>query len=338
MLWDHVSSPNFGFAHSPGDSLAAILHAPHSRAPDPVETFPFMKAVGRASRRHDREVPEGGAGSVPLELAVRRGAGALDDAVPRVPGGGRRLDGLRPSSEFASRYVSYLILKAVELPQLHDAGPGRVRRRTHRSRRHAPASSRAIRAARSARCSAGRSRSRASISRTERRCRSPSPARRPDVDVFIDDGRGGEYMPYLPTSAATPRSGTGPPADGRGRQSASRRRRPELRLRPRAQPRHRPGDRRDRARLPVAHAAASVWPTDWKAADTRPRCRLPDALPPAEAAVVGPFPWTPQAQRREPAVRGERPGDRSNVETVTAGPILERTARAARQQPAQRKF
>ncbi len=59
LLWDHVGSPNFGFAHSPGDSLAAILLDPHSKAPDRFETFPFMKQSSGLSRRHNRSVDEG---------------------------------------------------------------------------------------------------------------------------------------------------------------------------------------------------------------------------------------------------------------------------------------
>ena len=40
LLWDSVHSPNFGFAHSAGDSLAAILLDPESRSPDRFQTFP----------------------------------------------------------------------------------------------------------------------------------------------------------------------------------------------------------------------------------------------------------------------------------------------------------
>jgi len=59
VLWDHVDSPNFGWAHSPGDSLAIILHDPLSRAPDRFETFPFMKESAGLTRRHDRKVEDG---------------------------------------------------------------------------------------------------------------------------------------------------------------------------------------------------------------------------------------------------------------------------------------
>lgn len=59
LLWDSVSSPNFGFAHSAGDSLAAIFHDPGSKAPDRFDTFPWVQAGTPLSRRHDRAVSAG---------------------------------------------------------------------------------------------------------------------------------------------------------------------------------------------------------------------------------------------------------------------------------------
>ncbi len=60
LLWDHVSSPNFGFAHSAGDALAAILNDPGSNAADRFDTFPWVRAgVPGLNRRHDRAVASG---------------------------------------------------------------------------------------------------------------------------------------------------------------------------------------------------------------------------------------------------------------------------------------
>ena len=55
ILWDHLDSPNFRFAHSPGDSLAAILNDPETQAPDRMVTFPWTPI----RRRHDRRVEDG---------------------------------------------------------------------------------------------------------------------------------------------------------------------------------------------------------------------------------------------------------------------------------------
>ncbi len=60
LLWDHVSSPNFGFAHSAGDALGAILNDPGSKAVDRFQTFPWVQAgVPTLDRRHDRAVAAG---------------------------------------------------------------------------------------------------------------------------------------------------------------------------------------------------------------------------------------------------------------------------------------
>ena len=42
ILYNHVNSANFGFSHSAGDSIAAILSAPGSQAADPFQTFPWV--------------------------------------------------------------------------------------------------------------------------------------------------------------------------------------------------------------------------------------------------------------------------------------------------------
>jgi hypothetical protein len=56
LLWDAVHSPNFGFCHSAGDSIGAILSDPDSEAPDRFLTFPWIADV---PRRHDRDVTMG---------------------------------------------------------------------------------------------------------------------------------------------------------------------------------------------------------------------------------------------------------------------------------------
>jgi zinc metalloprotease ZmpB len=55
LLWDHVNSPNFRFAHSIGDTLAAILLDPESNATDRGRTFPWTIIA----RRHDHQPSSG---------------------------------------------------------------------------------------------------------------------------------------------------------------------------------------------------------------------------------------------------------------------------------------
>jgi len=57
VLYPHVNAANFDFAHSAGDSFAAVLSDPESEADDRFETFPFVSSI--ISRRHDRDVAAG---------------------------------------------------------------------------------------------------------------------------------------------------------------------------------------------------------------------------------------------------------------------------------------
>ena len=60
ILWDNVHSPNFGFCHSAGDSLAAVLMDPRSINPDRFITFPWLTLANPGiDRRHDRTVAAG---------------------------------------------------------------------------------------------------------------------------------------------------------------------------------------------------------------------------------------------------------------------------------------
>src|SRR5206468_2755746 len=55
-LQNHVNSSFLLFAHTAGDSLAAILNDPESKARDRGRTFPW---IAEFDRRHDRKVMEG---------------------------------------------------------------------------------------------------------------------------------------------------------------------------------------------------------------------------------------------------------------------------------------
>ena len=113
LLWDHVGSPNFGFAHSAGDSLAAILHDSDSRARDSGDTFPFMTASVGIDRRHDRSVEEGWAWGGIRDNRQYGSEQILSTTLFRVykAAGGASLD--RAMRRQASRYVAYLIIKAI---------------------------------------------------------------------------------------------------------------------------------------------------------------------------------------------------------------------------------
>lgn len=112
ILYSHVHSPNFGFSHSAGDSFAAILNDPISVAPDRFVTFPWVN-IGR---RHDRPVNgwawygvnDVGGYSTEQILATTH------FRIYRSLGGDAALPAGLGSRQFAARFTSYLILRAVD--------------------------------------------------------------------------------------------------------------------------------------------------------------------------------------------------------------------------------
>ncbi|MGJ4942002.1 hypothetical protein ACQR1W_15615 [Bradyrhizobium sp. HKCCYLS1011] len=56
VLFNHVGKANFRFSHSAGDSFATVLNDPGSQAQDRYLSFPWITAAGR---RHDRAVVAG---------------------------------------------------------------------------------------------------------------------------------------------------------------------------------------------------------------------------------------------------------------------------------------
>lgn len=195
ILWDHVHSPNFGFAHSAGDGMAAIVNDPGSAAPDRFVTFPWVN-IGR---RHDRPVNGwgwGGANDVggysseqilaTTHFRIYRSIGGDSTSLAR--------------REFASRSTVYLILRAVgQLTpatnppsaqswegQLETADQG-IWTSTNPAETHAGGAYHKV--IRWAFEKQGLFRAPGAPSTVE--------GRAPAVDVFIDDGRHGEY-PFQP--------------------------------------------------------------------------------------------------------------------------------------------
>lgn len=119
VLYNHVSSPNFGFAHSAGDSIAAILSDPGSQASDRFVTFPWV-SIGR---RHDRTPAAGWgyAGSIalnPFDFGLDAGGynneQILSSAHFRLYRsiGGDSAD--LAMKRFAARMAVYLILRGIQ--------------------------------------------------------------------------------------------------------------------------------------------------------------------------------------------------------------------------------
>jgi len=121
ILYEHVDSPNFGFAHSAGDSISAILHDPDSKLRnDPQQRFRYAPWNPINDRRFDRAVEQGwawgGANYAPFQMIDRAGylaeqilATTLFRLYRSIGGDSTDLNRRR----FASRATIYLILRAV---------------------------------------------------------------------------------------------------------------------------------------------------------------------------------------------------------------------------------
>jgi hypothetical protein len=109
ILWDNVSSPNFGFAHSAGDSVAVVLNDPTSQAPDRFASFPWILP----NRRHDRSLAAGWGWGGSQDVGGYSSEQILSTTLFRLY---QSLGGDSTSvarRQFAARYVCYLIFRAV---------------------------------------------------------------------------------------------------------------------------------------------------------------------------------------------------------------------------------
>ena len=120
VLYDHVSSANLGFSHSAGDGIAAILNDPGSQADDRFKSFPWEYA--NVDRRHDRKLSDhwGYAGAIALhpfdptlDYKGYQNEQILSTANFRIYRsiGGDSTD--MATKQFASRMTVYLMLKAI---------------------------------------------------------------------------------------------------------------------------------------------------------------------------------------------------------------------------------
>lgn len=115
VLYEHVDSANFGFSHSAGDSLAAVVNDPDSIAPDR-----FLYTPWRPIRRFDRDVTGGWAWGGPNDQPFTSAdpAGYLAEQILATTLfriyrsiGGDSTDINR--KRFSSRMMTYLILRAI---------------------------------------------------------------------------------------------------------------------------------------------------------------------------------------------------------------------------------
>ena len=111
ILYNHVNSANFGFAHSAGDSFGAVLNDPETRAADRFETFPWVYNI--INRRHDRDVTAGWAWGGANDFGGYSSEQILCTThfrLYRSVGGDSAEVAMR---QYAARYVAYLMLRTI---------------------------------------------------------------------------------------------------------------------------------------------------------------------------------------------------------------------------------
>lgn len=189
ILHDHVNNANLGFSHSAGDSFAVILNDPDSLATDRFESFPWVNFIGR---RHDRTVAAGWGWGGTKDVGSYSSEQILSTTMFRAYRsiGGDSTDlGRR---QFAARCMAYLMLRAVGTltPTSNPSSPAQF-----------------LTALLTA--DAGNWTSEGFFGHAYAKVltwafekQNLNGGNPPPVDVYIDDGRTGEYQ-YLPVHWAT---------------------------------------------------------------------------------------------------------------------------------------
>lgn len=314
ILYNHVNSPNFGFAHSAGDSFAAVLNDPDSRAPDRFETFPWVYSV--IDRRHDRDVTAGWAwggsndvGGYPSEEILCTTHFRLYRA---VGGDGAELK----QREYASRYTAYLMLRTIgSLTQATNPSDAEA---------YATAMIAAERGNWTSEDMVGGVYGKVVRWAFEKQGAYQPPGAPDDVvsegappavDLYIDDGRHGEY-PFQEHFWETRDIWNRNDPDGEAKHQTPivcRKNHAYVRVKNRGTKPNKGG------RVHGWHArpgAGLVWPDDFEPMTTA-SLSLP-SLKPGEEVVVGPFEWTPIHPGHEVMFMSvTAPQDRANNDGLT---------------------
>jgi hypothetical protein len=315
LLFEHVGGPNFGFAHSAGDSLGVIMLDPDSQAPDRFLTFPFCPTI---VRRHDRPVSAGWGWFGPQWDTQYNGEQVLSTTLFRLyrSTGGDAADVAH--RRLAARYACYLIIQGcgalttttsdpdvyatammeadLGTPDFESIPGGAV----HKVVRWAFEKQGLYRAAGAPTTDEGQP---------------------PDVDVYIDDGRAGEYQyqgNFWNTTAIWNRlSPTVPGAEADHETPVVNQ--PNYMF---VRVRNRGTQQATGVTVRAYHcipATGLVWPDDWQESPTG---AIPASdIPSGGDVVVGPFEWTPEVIGHECLlVTVSADADRANTDPASMSP------------------
>ena len=322
ILWNRLHSPNFGFAHSMGDSLAVILADPASLAADRFDSFPWVTLSAGFGRRHDRPVAGGWAWGGTQDTGGYNSEQILSTTHFRVYRSIGGDDTLLNRRQLGSRYMLYLIVRAAA-----SLGPSPITP-TSNATVWATALINADNGSAVFEGQPGGAYNKVIRWGFEKQGLyqppgAPTPVTTegapPDVDVYIDDGRNGEY-PYL--------------QDFWENTSIWNRRNPDGGLTHETPITTVPNYAYVRVKNRGTQTASNVvvrgyhckpstgltWPDDWQAMDT-PSLNAPGPISPGGSVVVGPLQWTPTEVGHECMLMvASADGDLSNIDPASTLP------------------
>ena len=340
VLYDHVNSANFGFSHSAGDSLSVIFHDPTSQAPDRFRYAPWNPIN---TRRIDRGVAAWAWGSAVVLDAMGnlvsgddRGYGSEQILattlfrVYRSIGGDSTDLGRR---QFASRMAMWLILRAIAtLTPATNPGPT-----PGNPEAGATAFANALMAADALNWTSegvyGGAYAKVLRWSFEKQglyqpAGTPHPITTvgtpPTVDVYIDDGRAGEYA-YQPVHWNTTTIWNRHAADGLTTHEEPILSQPNFVY---VRVKNRGTQSANNVRVKGFHckpSAGLLWPNDLEPMTTAEIVVGTLAASNTEEKIVGPFTWTPNLNAWGHdclLMIASADGDTSNVDNFTVGEVV----------------
>jgi len=320
ILLERIHAVNFGFCHSTGDSLAVIFADPQSIAPDRFLTFPFVPLI---ARRHDRDVTAGWAWGGANDDAGYGSEQILSTTQFRLYRSAGGDDNRNAVQTYGSNYILYLIIRAVG-----SLGPGTI----------TPTPSADVWATALMNADTGTTSFQGVPGGTVHKMirwafekqglyqppgAPPPPSvvtagAAPDVDVYIDDGRGGEY-PYLESFwNNTDIWNRSAPDGGLTHQT------PVVGVANYAYVRVKNRGTQTATNVSVSgyHASPASglnWPDDWIAMTTASLTAV--SISSGGSTIVGPFTWTPQFVGHECMLMiASADGDLANTDVSTGLP------------------
>jgi hypothetical protein len=319
LLWDAVNSPNFGFAHSAGDSIGVVLNDPGSEAPDRFVTFPWVTAV---ARRHDRPVAGGWAWGGTNDTGGYNSEQILSTTLFRLYQSIGGDSGDFNTQQWSAQYVVYLIVGGIASLATSPITPSPTPDIFATAMMNADAGTLGFDSQ-----PGGEIRKVVRWSFEKQGLYQPpgapvpvtTPGAPPAIDVYIDDGRNGEYQ-YLGDFWETTDIWNRLNADGGTTHET-----PIVGVTNFAYVRvkNRGSTAATNVTVRGHHCRPStglVWPDDWQPMDT-PSLIAPGDIAPGASVIVGPFQWTPTEVGHECMLMSvSTTGDLANNDPATSLP------------------